>query len=105
MTITYLILNVLFFITLVMFIPNTFKKPPKAWWVTLAGLFVLTAIFDPIMISLGFFEYTPSKIIGLTFFGAPIEDFFYAVYAATIIPLIWNRIGERKAEKDAARRK
>lgn len=92
---TYLILNLLFFITLIMFLPKKFKKVPKAWWVTLAGLIVLTAIFDPLMIYLHFFQYTPSKIIGLTFFGAPIEDFFYAIYAACIVPLVWNRLGEK----------
>lgn len=99
--ITYLFLNVLFFATLILFMPKKFEKPSKAWWLTLAGLVILTAIFDPILIALNMFEYTPAKILGLHFFGAPIEDFFYALYAACIVPLVWQRVGE----KNAARRK
>ena len=96
--ITYLILNVLFFLTLIMFIPTKFTKPSKAWWVTLAGLLVLTAIFDPIMIHFDLFGYESSKILGITFLGAPIEDFFYAIYAAAVVPLIWHRIGEKNEQ-------
>ena len=93
--ITYLLLNLAFFITLLMFIPTKFKKPPKAWYFTLAGLLVLTAIFDPLIIHFGIVDYDPTKLLGIYWFGAPIEGFFYAVYAACIVPLIWNRIGEK----------
>ena len=98
---TYLILNLLFLITLIMFIPKTFKKPPTAWWITLAGLVILTAIFDPLIIYFDIVAYDPSKILGLHIFGAPIEDFFYALYAACIVPLVWNRLGENALEKEA----
>jgi len=97
--ITYLILNVLFFLTLIMFIPTKLTKPSKAWWITLVGLLILTAIFDPIMIHLDLFGYNEAKILGPSFFGAPIEDFFYAIYAAAVVPLIWNRVGEKDQEK------
>lgn len=93
---TYLLLNLIFFATLIMFLPKSFNKVPKAWWVTLAGLFVLIVVFDPLMIYLHFFEYAPSKLLGLTFFGAPVEDFFYALYTASIVPLVWNRLGEKR---------
>lgn len=92
---TYLILNILFFITLVLFIPKKLAKPPVAWWITLAGLLLLTAIFDPIIIYFHIVAYDPSKILGLHLFGAPIEDFFYALYAVCVVPLIWNRVGEQ----------
>jgi len=91
---TYLILNVLFLVTLIMFIPKSFKKPPLAWWVTLGGVLLLTLVFDPIIILLNVVAYDPTKILGLYVFGAPIEDFFYALYAACVVPLIWQRIGE-----------
>ena len=92
---TYLILNLLFLITLIMFLPTSFRKLPKAWWLTLGGIVVLTAIFDPIIIYLNIVDYDPSKLLGIYFFGAPIEDFFYALYAVCIVPLVWNRLGER----------
>jgi len=91
---TYLILNLLFLVTLIMFIPKSFKKPPLAWWVTLGGILVLTLIFDPIIILLNVVAYDPTKILGLYVFGAPIEDLSYALYAACVVPLIWQRIGE-----------
>ena len=62
---TYLILNLLFLITLIMFMPKSFKKPPLAWWITLGGLVLLTAVFDPIIIALNIVDYDPSKILGL----------------------------------------
>jgi len=96
---TYLFLNLAFLLTLIMFIPKTLKKPPLAWWVTLAGLLLLTAIFDPLIIHFGIVDYDPAKILGLRLLGAPIEDFFYALYAACIVPLVWNRLGEKQDEK------
>ena len=95
MTLTYLILNVLFLITLLMFMPRKFKKPPLAWWITLYGTLLLTLVFDPIIILLDIVAYNPEKILGFNLLGAPIEDFFYAVYAACIVPLVWNRLGEK----------
>lgn len=92
-------LNLLFLVTLVMFIPSRFTKIPKAWWVTLGGLLVLTLIFDPLIIYFNIVDYNPDKIVGIMLFGAPIEDFFYAVYAACIVPLVWNRFDEKDKEK------
>ena len=97
--ITYLILNVLFLLTLIMFIPTKFTKPSKAWWVTLVGLLILTAIFDPLIIHFDIVNYSSSKILGVTLLGAPIEDFFYALYAAAIVPLIWNKLGQKNEKR------
>ena len=101
MMMTYLVLNLAFLVTLLMFIPKTFKKPPTAWWITLGGLILLTAIFDPLIIYLHIVDYDPAKILGLRLFGAPIEDFFYALYAACIVPLVWHRLGEKKEDSRA----
>jgi len=100
---TYLILNLLFLITLVMFMPTSLKKLPRAWWITLGGLVVLTALFDPVIIYLHIVDYDPAKILGLKFLGAPIEDFFYALYAACIVPLVWMRLGENKKKDTHAK--
>jgi len=92
---TYLVLNLMFLLTLVMFIPRTFKKPPRAWWIALGAVLLLTLAFDPIIIMLEIVAYDPDKILGVMLFGAPVEDFFYALYAACIVPLVWNRLGEK----------
>ena len=100
---TYLILNLLFLITLLMFIPKKITKPSKGWWIMLGGLLLLTALFTPLSTYLDIVEYDPSKILGLSIFGAPVENFFYALYAACIVPLVWNRLGENaqmKKERD-----
>lgn len=93
---TYIFLNVLFLLTLVMFIPKKFKKLSLAWWITLYSVFLLTLVFDPIIIMLHVVAYNPTKLLGFNLLGAPIEDFFYALYAACLIPLVWNRLGEKK---------
>jgi lycopene cyclase domain-containing protein len=92
---TYLILNVLFLVTLVMFLPKKFKKPSITWWITLGSVLLLTLLFDPIIIALDIVDYDPSKILGPRLFGAPVEDFFYALYAVCLVPLVWNKLGEK----------
>lgn len=98
MNFTYLILNVLFTLTLLLFISARTKITKKAWWRALAIVTILTLLFDPIMIALGLFDYSADKILGVTWFGAPIEDLFYALYAACIVPLIWHKL-EAKHDK------
>ena len=93
---TYLILNTLFLVTLVLFLPKKLSRPSAAWWVTLGIIVLLTAIFDPIIVRLGIVGYDTSKILGITVLGAPVEDFFYAVFAVAIISLVWNRLGGQK---------
>jgi len=89
---TYLIMNLVFFLSIILFLPKKLSKLKRAFWITLAGLLVLTAIFDPIIIALDIVAYDPTRILGVYFFGAPVEDFFYAIYAACIVPLIWHTL-------------
>lgn len=93
---TYLVLNLVLFVSIFLFLPKQWKLPPKAFWVTLGGLIVLTAVFDPIIVALDIVAYDETKLLGVYWFGAPVEDFFYAVYAAIIVPLIWIKLGERR---------
>jgi lycopene cyclase domain-containing protein len=92
---TYFVLNLFFLLTLLMFIPKKIHRPARAWWTTLVIILALTAIFDPLIIAAHIVEYDPSKILGIRWFGAPIEDFFYAVYAVCLVPLVWIRLEER----------
>jgi len=93
---TYLILNLFFLLAIVLFLPKKLSTPSKKWWLTLVVVIALTAVFDPIIIGLGIVEYNPERILGLRLFGAPIEDFFYALFAVAIVPLVWHKIGERR---------
>jgi lycopene cyclase domain-containing protein len=96
---TYLVLNVLFLLTLVFFLPRRLHKPSKVWWGTLAIVMALTAVFDPVLVALDIVAYDPTKILGLTLFGAPVEDFFYAIYAVAIVPLVWKFLEVRDAKR------
>lgn len=98
--ITYLILNLLFLLTVILFLPVHFRKPPAAFWIALAVVSLLTMVFDPIIIALDIVAYDETKLLGLFIFGAPIEDFFYAVYAAMIVPLLWTRFAKRRQHED-----
>lgn len=95
---TFLLLNLMFLATLIMFIPRKIKKPPVAWWFVLGGAMLFTLILYPVIIMLDVVAYSPDKILGLKLFGAPIEVLFYALYTACIVPLVWNRLGERSTK-------
>jgi len=40
--------------------------------------------------------YDTSKLLGVYVGYAPIEDFFYAILAAVLVPWAWNRFGAKK---------
>ena len=61
---------------------------------------MLTAVFDTIMISAGFFSYPETKILGVHIGKAPLEDFFYPLAAALLIPAVWSKLGKDHAGKD-----
>lgn len=90
---TYLIVNIVFMVLALMFVRVGWRKPSKKWWVMFAALFVLTAIFDSILVYFGVVGYDPDKILGVYIGYAPIEDFFYALFAAIIVPWAWQRSG------------
>lgn len=87
---TYLLLNLVFLLTVLIWVPFSTWRPTRAWWITFVAVIVLTLIFDPVIISLGIVDYNINHIIGIRILGAPIEDLFYAVYAVLIVPLIWH---------------
>ena len=67
-----------------------------------AGLLVLTAVFDNVMIAVGLFGYRPETLSGLAVGLAPIEDFAYPVAAAVLLPALWRRIRGPEDEKRSA---
>ncbi len=72
------------------------KKPTRNWWFTFLALFVLTAIFDNVLVAAGFIAYNPELLLG-TYIGlAPIEDFFYTLLACLLIPAAWSKFSIQK---------
>jgi len=101
MAFTYLILNVLFCLTIIVLFARKFKKPSKAWWITLLVVLLLTLIFDNLAIWAGFFTYSPERILGLHIGLAPLEDFFYAFMVCLLVPLLLDRFKNLKENEVA----
>lgn len=96
MAYTYLILNTVFIACVVLALYKHFRKPNAAWWVTLSALLVLTSIFDSLIIWAGIVGYDTHKILGIYIGFAPLEDFFYAVLAAVLVPTVWHYFESKK---------
>ncbi len=88
---TYSLLNLLFFAVLLATALLAKKYISlKACMVALVIVVSLTEIFDPIMIAVGLVDYDTSKLLGLYWFGAPIEDFAYALFAVPFVAGMWH---------------
>lgn len=94
---TYLILNIIVLTAVCIVLRILPHQPRRPWIVTAACLFLLTLVFDNIMISLGLFTYAPDKILGLHIMLAPVEDFMYPLLAVLMIPAVWNKLGKPHA--------
>ena len=65
---------------------------------TVLALCVLTAVFDTLMIAADLYVYAEDKILGVYVWGAPLEDFAYAIAAAVGMPVLWTVLGRRRRE-------
>jgi lycopene cyclase domain-containing protein len=67
--------------------------------ISLGILLVFTAIFDNVLIALGFVGYDRALISGIFIGRAPLEDFAYTVAAVVLLPSLWTLL-ERKRPSD-----
>lgn len=81
------------------------RRPPLAGAVALtaAVLFVLTAIFDTVMIAAGLFHYAPAQLIGVHVGLAPVEDFAYPLAGVVLLPALWTAVRAHRARRKQAR--
>ncbi|MGK0716625.1 prenyltransferase [Leucobacter sp. W1153] len=70
--------------------------------ITVLVLFVLTAIFDNVMIALELFHYAPELVSGVSIGVAPLEDFAYPLAAALLLPALWALLARGGAERQRA---
>ncbi len=82
------------------------RVAPRQHWlavaITVLVLFVLTAIFDSIMIAVGLFTYDPASLAGPLIGLAPIEDFSYPLAGAVLLPALWVLFARGGAERVGA---
>lgn len=64
--------------------------------ITIAVLFVLTAVFDTLMIATGLFHYSPGHLLGIHIGLAPLEDFAYPLAGAVLLPALWAALRARR---------
>ncbi len=62
----------------------------------LGVLLVLTAIFDSLIIAFGIVDYDETRLLGISIWRAPIEDFFYTVLVVILVPSLWKYFGRSK---------
>ena len=96
---TYLIVNLVFLTIVLILLRVRFRRPTKALLITLALLLTMTALFDSIIVGLDIVGYNTDKILGIYIGHAPIEDFFYAVLAVIIVPVLWSKIPTKKGSQ------
>ncbi|CAH0194494.1 hypothetical protein SRABI76_01856 [Microbacterium oxydans] len=68
--------------------------------ITIAALFLLTALFDTIMIATGLFHYSPDHLLGVHIGLAPVEDFAYPLAGALLLPALWAALRARRRARD-----
>lgn len=69
---------------------------------TIAHLSMLTLVFDTLTIGVGLYVFDPTKIVGVYLWGAPLEDFAYAIAAGIAMPVLWTVLGRWSARRSAA---
>ena len=93
---TYIFLNLIFILFVAMVLRIKPHVPSRPWWLTLIALLVMTAVFDAMIIGVGIVDYDRTKLIGLYVGNVPVEDFFYAILAVMIVPVLLNRMENKR---------
>lgn len=75
---------------------------PAAVLLTVAVLFLLTAVFDTVMIASGLFHYAQDPLLGVHIGLAPIEDFAYPLAGALLLPAVWTALRARRRAREAS---
>ncbi|MDF2508285.1 MAG: lycopene e-cyclase isoprenoid transferase [Microbacterium sp.] len=83
-------------------VPRRRGPRPSAVALTVLVLFLLTAVFDTVMIASGLFHYAEAPLLGLHIGLAPIEDFAYPLAGAMLLPALWAALRGRRRAREAA---
>jgi lycopene cyclase domain-containing protein len=91
---TYWALNAFFLggVAIVAIAALVSRRAPRWLAVLIAAgiLLIFTAIFDNVLIGLGFVGYNRTLISGVFIGRAPIEDFAYTIAAVVLLPSLWT---------------
>jgi lycopene cyclase domain-containing protein len=91
---TYWALNAFFLVAVVIvaIVAIAARRAPRWLAVLIAAgiLLIFTAIFDNVLVGLGFVGYNRALISGVFIGRAPLEDFAYTVAAVVLLPSLWT---------------
>jgi lycopene cyclase domain-containing protein len=76
------------FVSLILISRN---NPWRAIVFTMIWMFLMTLVFDNVIIALGIVGYDENKISGLLLGLAPIEDFSYTVVSVLAVGILWHK--------------
>jgi lycopene cyclase domain-containing protein len=99
---TYLVMNLFFIVPL--FVIGLLMRKQLPWraiiWAT-GALFVITAVFDNLIIGTGIVAYDEELISGIKMGLAPIEDFSYSLAGPLLIAILSKLLSfdSRKSER------
>ncbi|GGO71239.1 lycopene cyclase [Nocardioides deserti] len=69
------------------------RRPSRAWWaataLTTLSLFVLTVVFDSLMILADLFRYGEGAEPAFLLWKAPVEDLAWPLAAVLALPALW----------------
>lgn len=104
---TYTLVNLPFLAVTAVVVLATLRHPNfgrrmAASAIVAAVLFVLTAVFDSIMIGSDLVRYPEENISGLRIGLAPVEDFAYALCAAFGVPAVLTLVTARRRERQSS---
>jgi lycopene cyclase domain-containing protein len=89
---TYLVLNLAFMGMVLLRIGRSAISLPWPRIAILAAvLCICTAIFDSLIVAFDIVAYDTDRILGIYIGTAPVEDFFYSLLAAVIVPYLWKK--------------
>lgn len=97
---TYLVMGLPFIaavLALDLLILKTKVITNKRFWIVLALMLIMTAIFDQVLTGLPIVTYNEAKMLGLKIGYAPIEDFMYSFAAVVGLGSLSTYYEQRKS--------
>ncbi|WKN49597.1 lycopene cyclase domain-containing protein [Nocardioides sp. Arc9.136] len=76
------------------------RRPGRTWWaataLTAAALFVLTVVFDSLMIIADLFRYGEGAEPAFLLWKAPVEDLAWPLAAVLALPALWSLLSKEE---------
>jgi len=96
---TYAIIGIIFIALAIVASKQLKLRNKRAAIVAFVVVAIMTLHFEPIMIQLGLYQHDATKLLGPEIRTIPIEDFLYVLFAAIVVPSLWDWYGKTERTK------